>query len=499
MIAAVCMLAFHGAAFVEQEYAVPFTFWETGSGYSNPGYRTCDLDGDGNADLLLADEAVFQQDGAFRVENRHALPDFGESAICQAWNRDIYFRMAARLEVIRWENSSWKRVLSQKIDFPSAGDLDAGDGPQEAGRAAVNQFGGYLFDLDGDGVAEIALPGPDGVQVYRRNGAFFEPAGVLDIYPPIRLEPRTDVTLWPESERVIQPPTLNRNCSYRFEGNRVTVVYGENLLPREYRLHTVGYTLLLKDNDGFVLGPATETASEVVEGRSFGGFRLNDDDTIDFLKVDWRKVYHSSLPMPIVNVKVSTDAGKDFVTFQMIASVADPLIVDLNEDGRQDLVLQGTGYFDGGLRETVLRVTSRRRVDLLTHVYLQTEANTFTDSPSIVETFEVELDKPPIQWSEMAHILYEGGILNLEGDFDGDGYHDAAVHDRPDRIAIYLGSPNGFENSTYAEAPATPNSEFFVADFDGDGHSDMVVSHHDTENPDTPPRDVLYLLRDSAP
>lgn len=499
MIAALCMVAIHGAVFVEQEYAGPFPFWRTDSGYSNPGYRACDLDGDGFTDLLLGSEAIFQRDGAFRNENRHALPDFGESAICQAWDRDIYFRMAARLEVIRWEDSGWKRVLSQQIDWPLAGDLEAGDGPQEAGRAAVNRFGGYLYDLNGDGVPEIAVAGPDGVHVYRRNGAFFEPAGVLNIYPPVRLEPRTDVTLWPEHDRTIQPPTLDRSCSYRFEGNRVTVVYGENLLPRQYRLRTARYTLLLQDNDGFILGPATETASEVVEGRSFGGIRLNDDDTIDFLKVDWRKIYQSSLPMPIVDMKVSTNAGKDFVTLQMIASVADPLIVDLNEDGRQDLVLQGTGYFDGGLRETVLRVTSRRRVDLLTHVYLQTESNTFTDSPSIVDTFDVELDKPPIQWSEMARILYDGEILNLEGDFDGDGYHDAAVHDRPDRIAIYLGSPEGFANKPYAEAAATPNSVFFVADFDGDGRSDMVVSHPETEDPATPLRDEMFLLRDSAP
>jgi hypothetical protein len=203
--------------------------------------------------------------------------------------------------------------------------------------------------------------------------------------------------------------------------------------------------------------------------------------------------------MPIREVTVTSVKWKESVTLQMLASVMEPLFVDVNNDGRQDVILQGTGYFEGGLRETLLRATGRRRVDLLVHVYFQTETNTYTESPSIVHTFEIDLDKPPLPDSTMAHLMYLGLILNLDGDFDGDGFHDAAVHDRPDRVAIFLGSPDGFMNKPYAVVPVSPRSTVQAADFDGDGHSDLTVSHWTESDSGPISRDVFYLLRDTAP
>ena len=499
MIAAVLTLALHGAVFVEQEYAGPFPVSFPEYGWHEPSFRITDLDGDGATDILQASEVVFQRDGAFRNQNREALPDFGESAVCQVWNRDIYFRTATRLEVIRWEESGWKRVLSQEVDWPESGDIDAGDGPNEAGRVAVNTFGGYLNDLDGDGKPEVTVPGPDGVHIYRKDGAFFVPASVLDIYPPARLEPRTDVALWPESDRVIEPPSLSRGCEYRIGDGQVTVLSREVLSQSECRFLVARFPLAVGDDHSFAVGPTTEVTSEAVIARRTGAFWLNDDDIVDVCHFDWRTIYRSSLPMPIFEAEVSTNGGKEFVSMQMLASAGGPHIVDLDGDRRQDLVFQGTGYFDGGLRETVLRATSRRRVDLLVNIHLQTSTNTFTENPSVVHAFSVELDKPPLHFTEMVRKLHNGNLLNLEGDFDGDGHHDAAVHDRPDRVAIFLGSAKGFDNKPFAEVPASPNSDVHAADFDGDGRSDIVVSHWGADDPDLPLRDVLYLLRDSAP
>jgi hypothetical protein len=458
----------------------------------------CDVDGDGATDILLTTEVVFQRDGAFRDENRQPLPDFGTSTILQVWNRDIYFRSTTRLEVIRWDDSTWKRILSQEIAWPASGDIDAGDGPQEAGRAAVNKFGGYLHDLDGDGNPEIAVPGPDGVHIFLRKGPFFELAGVLGIYPPLRLEPRIGAALWPESDRVIEPPSLSRSCSYGFDGGQITVVHRESLSLSECRYHWLRYSIATQDDRVSVQGPIAESTSDVVNPRGTDAVRLSDDD-LQLCHVNRRRIYQSSLPMPILEVSISSVAREESVTLQMVASIMDPVFVDVDSDGRRDLILQGTGYFEGGLRETLLRATGRRRVDLLVHVYLQTESNLFVESPSIVHTFEVDLDRPPLPRSTMAHLMYHGLILNLEGDFDGDGFRDAAVHDRPDRIAVFLGSPDGFKSKPYAVAPATPKAVAQVGDFDGDGRSDLIVSHLADDQSDAPSRDVLYLLRDAAP
>jgi hypothetical protein len=499
MIAAVLLMALHGAVFVEQEYAGPFPSSEPYLDWRDSlGYHICDLDGDGASDILLTTEVVFQRDGAFRNENRHALPELGESAICQVWNRDIYFRTATRLEVIRWEDSAWKRILSQEIDWPTSGDIDTGDGPQEAGRAAVNKFGGYLHDLDGDGNPEIAVPGPDGVHIYRRTGAFFEPAGVLDIYPPVSLEPQSGVALWPDADRLIQSPYLSRSCSYGFKGDQITVVHRERLSQTQCRYHWARYSIAVQDDHVSVQGPIAEMMSDAVSTLHTDALRLNDDD-LQICRVDRRKIYQSSLPMPILEIAVTSVNRKETVTLQMLASVMDPLFVDVNHDGRKDLILQGTGYFDGGLRETVLRATSRRRVDLLVHIHLQTDTNSFSELPDIAHTFVVDLDQPPLRYAAMAHLLYLGLILNLEGDFDGDGFLDAAVHDRPDRVAVFLGSPDGFMDKPYAVVPASPRSTVQATDIDGDGHSDLIVSHWAEDDSGPMPRDVMYLLRDSAP
>jgi len=499
MIAAVLMVALHGAVFVEQEYAGPFPVSSREYGCHEPGFRIVDVDGDGATDILQTNEVVFQRDGAFRNENRKALPDLGEPAVCQVWNRDIYFRTPTRLEVIRWEEPGWKRILSQEIDWPAAGDLDEGGGPNEAGRAAVNKFGGYLHDLDDDDTPEIAVPGLDGVHIYRREDSFFEPAGVLDIYPPLRLEPKMGVALWPENDRVIQPPYLRRSCSYRFEGGQVTVGSRNALSQSRIQFRVAHFPLVAEADDTFRVAPPTEVSSEPVIGRHTVAIRLNEDDIIDLCRFDWRRIYRSSLPMPISEVAVSTDAGKSFVTIQMLANDGATQVIDLNGDRRMDLIVQGMEVFDGGLRETVLQVTSRRRVDMRVHFYLQNVGNTFTRDPNIVHTFGVELDKPPIHWTGMVRRMIDGELLNLEGDFDGDGFRDAAVHDRPDRIAVYLGSLTGFQSKPYGEIPASPNSDFYAADFDSDGRSDIVVSHQGEDNRAVPLRDVLYLLRDSAP
>jgi hypothetical protein len=70
---------------------------------------------------------------------------------------------------------------------------------------------------------------------------------------------------------------------------------------------------------------------------------------------------------------------------------------------------------------------------------------------------------------------YEAGALvNVSGDFDGDGRHDMAVRDRADRVALWLARGWTFPNRPDVLVRIDPAADYAVADVNGDGCSDLV-------------------------
>ena len=76
---------------------------------------------------------------------------------------------------------------------------------------------------------------------------------------------------------------------------------------------------------------------------------------------------------------------------------------------------------------------------------------------------------------------------NFEGDFNGDNRRDLLVASAPDTLSIYWGEPDRYvSDRAGASIPMSPpagvaHTEPFVADFNKDGISDIVLRHHLTE------------------
>ncbi len=198
------------------------------------------------------------------------------------------------------------------------------------------------------------------------------------------------------------------------------------------------------------------------------------------------------MPMPFIQTSVSTDGGKTFFRATSLGAVPLRLLTDYNEDGRMDLLSETKRLIEGGIRETLVRGLTRREVDLEVEVRLQ-EAGKFPSKPTFTGKFTIQLDKPPANQSNMFLRFLSGFLFSLSGDFDGDGIHDAAIQDRPNRIAVHRGSPTSFSSSISASIPIDTDSVFFVADVDGDGRSDVLIGRQNAD------ACSVYFSREAAP
>ena len=74
-----------------------------------------------------------------------------------------------------------------------------------------------------------------------------------------------------------------------------------------------------------------------------------------------------------------------------------------------------------------------------------------------------------------------------------------AIHDRPDRIAVYRFTPRGFAREPMATLPAKPDWGFQVVDVDGDHRADLVVNWVDHASDPAAETTRVYLTRGGLP
>ncbi|MCL4691117.1 MAG: hypothetical protein KJ060_01190, partial [Candidatus Hydrogenedentes bacterium] len=116
MIAAVLMVALHGAVFVEQDLNIQIPRSQDPA--SDKYVRYVDLDRDGLSDILTQESLVLQVDGRFANENVYPLPTFEGRGAADIWEGELYVRFASALSVLRWKDGKWERILQQEIAFP---------------------------------------------------------------------------------------------------------------------------------------------------------------------------------------------------------------------------------------------------------------------------------------------------------------------------------------------------------------------------------------------
>lgn len=201
---------------------------------------------------------------------------------------------------------------------------------------------------------------------------------------------------------------------------------------------------------------------------------FNDDDILDLLTeksisegvFDRRSEYHLYLGRRN-GVSLSYPGEPD----GSIASGGiqfDPLVVDVDGDGRMDVATPSTRL---GLARVVGALFSGRiGVDL--DVYRMREDGSFPDGSDYRTRFKVEFDV------KTGLSRYPAVAI---ADFDGDGHAELLVQEKPDVLAVHpgVGTPALFGKSTQElRLPLPRNGQMVEArDLDDDGRADLLVRY----------------------
>ena len=485
MIALLPLLAGIGLVFVEQPIDnITISRSMTAPEQIELATRVADMDGDGAKDIITTRAVAFQRNGQFPKGQQTPLPIYEELPVADVWNNEIYVLLRDRIDVLRWSSSEWQKTLSQPMAWARSVN-EARISANARFKKNSIWFERFLCDLNGDGKPEIVRTAADGIHVFARKDLYFEEAAVWNVLPPMIAQVPAR-PLWPADARAVELPSLSTGGSFRIQNGVVQITREEPLGGGRVRFTRSYFPFDAGQHYAIAAAPAKTIESEPVDAGCWS-IALNEDETLDIGNVRLAGWTSPPLQMAIYEANWSTDSGKSFRSVRSYGAMPGRVLVDYNNDDRLDLVAESKRVVEGGIRETLVRGFTSKEVDLELQVWLQDEKGGFPEKPTFANTFTIQLDKPPANQTNMCLSFLRGELVSLGGDFDGDGLRDAAVQDRPDRVAIHKGTARGFESGVMAATTIPKGSKFRVADVDQDGRADLLI--------DLRP----FVTRDSAP
>lgn len=475
MLALLALLAAGPASFLEKPLPgvqigpiTPFT------GKPATNYLQSDLNADGFPDLVLQDGLMLQQGGGFPDEYRSPLPPSDGYVEADVFGHALYFRTANRLTVYTVAEGGWRPVLDQPLDWPGARDLL----PLALGRGPAVTFRRFVYDVDGDDTPELIDIDGQGLHVFRQRNGRYETAGLLNVFPAMLLSPSSTQEIWPANARRIVLPDQQLSCRLLVEKNALTLLTHLGVSEDKVTYQQDAIALHLAENGNFTV---SDRVTAMLNGLPafVRPCHLNGDPVLDFAGGRWLLSETTPIPMPIYEIWATLDGGATYHVqrapcFQHFRPHC--TFLDFDSDGDMDLVTESTLLYQDGVRETMNRYLTERRLPHRIEIYPQ-DANAFSKTAAVSHTVYLALESPPIAGGAMITRYEAGKLINLTGDFNGDGYLDLAARTAPARLCLYLADGwKGF-GDTPSESIAIPeNADFAVADLNGDGLADLLLN-----------------------
>ncbi len=426
-------------------------------------YRQADMDGDGLADLVFDNALWLQQAGLFPPERRQLLPKEAVRALMDVDNGRLYCIRDGRLVVLRWQDGALAAEVDQKLDWPA----------DENGSSAG--LGRFLHDLDGDHQPELVAVDEHGVTVFaKRETGYVQAARMTGILPELRYLQVPQQPVWPKSRRALAFPARQVACDLLVDGPSLSILFRDPVQAGQYVFQRETRMLSVKDGEYQGGVPVTVRSAPVPE--HVRPCRLNGDDIPDLAGCKRVDSTGRTVPVSMVETWASLDDGKTFDVRRAPAMdrfLPQVPFVDFDGDGLVDMVTESTSLFEGGTRELVERFMTRASIGHTVRVYPQ-QPGGFAQTPAVEFQVEITLEAPPWRVPPMYGRYQAGTLVNVSGDFDGDGHRDIAVRDHADRVGVWLAHGGTFFAAPDAVVRIDPASEYAVADVNGDGRSDII-------------------------
>jgi hypothetical protein len=228
---------------------------------------------------------------------------------------------------------------------------------------------------------------------------------------------------------------------------------------------------------------------------------LNGDTIPDYAGAHWVLSDVVPVPMPVQETWASLDGGKTFqieraTTFHNFRPYAS--FVDFDSDGDQDMVVESTSFFNLGLRESINQYLSSTNIPHTVRILPQTDGR--FSSEALVCELSLKLDAPPVSPGPMLARYQAGELVNVTGDFNGDGFRDLACRRSATELEIRLAIGwRQFDPAPAAKITIPSQAHVAVADINGDTLSDVLVRWEEEGPEGLSPRVIAHFARKAAP
>ena len=435
------------------------------SGISAGNFMVYDVTGDGRADLLLPARMYPQEAGAFPLERSVTIPVVPGALGADVFGGRIYVRYADRIERVRWAGEALEVLDVTPIELAQP------EANQQASDPGTLPYQSFLFDYDDDDWPELLLPAGSGLVMYRLVDAVYRPVHTLVASWAAGAAPEPIHAFAALDTRPSIPPT-------RAFAARVAV--SEDAWWVFGRYDRSGERVQYRwERHAFVAAEGEIGTTAAGDGWTqplphyFQPCTLNADGIPDFAGSEWHMDPGILAPTPIFEVSATLDGGETVRRVRTRGFRSGCWFADMDGDGDADMIAESTNLARGGIRESIAKLLSSSDVTHEVRVYAQ-ENGDFNSRPSRLHTFELTMDTAPYKMSPFFRRYRLGELVNVTGDFDGDGENDYLVHHAPDEAVVYLyAGPREVVES--ARITLLPEDRVGLADLNGDGRTDVVV------------------------